>query len=374
MSSKVAAHRICISIAAIVVLLTLPAHCSLSAESDVTKGLLAYWSFDAGVGAYLTDESGNGLDGTIHGATWTTGIAGAALEFNGSGDHVDFGDVLRNEAADSRSYSLWLRVEPPFDSRFVLAKQNNQGSGRGFNLQVHESGSVVFTLISDQAGDLLQVIGNRTVIDDEWHHVVFTYDGSASAAGVGLWVDGSPCGLGVSDDSLTGICVGSESFRMGCREQCTFNRFEGCLDEVRIYDRVLSDQEVAALYTPQVDVAVTNVRIVPAPGDRGPVDIYYDLHATSGAATVSLQLSTDNGRTFPNECTALLGDHGANVPSGHDRHVVWDPEVDYPAYSGELCRVRVTAVDAAPVTRGHGVRSAGRVPDGKPDGRTRERR
>ena len=59
-----------------------------TAKADITDGLVAYWSFNEGSGTTLTDNSGNAHDGTIYGATWTSGIAGNGLEFDGVDDYV----------------------------------------------------------------------------------------------------------------------------------------------------------------------------------------------------------------------------------------------------------------------------------------------
>ncbi|MFQ6061937.1 MAG: hypothetical protein ACE5J9_02015 [Methanosarcinales archaeon] len=51
--------------------------------------MVAEWHFDEGSGNIVKDTSGNGNDGTIHGAIWTTGISGKALRFDGNNDYVE---------------------------------------------------------------------------------------------------------------------------------------------------------------------------------------------------------------------------------------------------------------------------------------------
>ena len=53
------------------------------------EGLVAEWHFDEGAGSVLADSSGNGNDGAIYGATWTEGVSGSALSFDGNGDYVE---------------------------------------------------------------------------------------------------------------------------------------------------------------------------------------------------------------------------------------------------------------------------------------------
>ena len=60
---------------------------------DRLPGLVAAYAFDDGSGSVLSDASGNGHDGTISGATWTSGHDGGALSFNGSNASVDLGSL-----------------------------------------------------------------------------------------------------------------------------------------------------------------------------------------------------------------------------------------------------------------------------------------
>lgn len=54
--------------------------------------LQAFYNFDEGSGVIATDSSGNGNNGAINGAIWTTGISGSALSFDGIDDFVDLGN------------------------------------------------------------------------------------------------------------------------------------------------------------------------------------------------------------------------------------------------------------------------------------------
>ncbi|MFQ6120757.1 MAG: hypothetical protein ACE5KE_12850 [Methanosarcinales archaeon] len=53
------------------------------------NGTVAYWTFDEGSGNIAHDISGNGNDGSVYGASWTSGKVGKALDFDGSNDYVD---------------------------------------------------------------------------------------------------------------------------------------------------------------------------------------------------------------------------------------------------------------------------------------------
>ena len=112
-----------------------------TAAHGATPGLVAAYSFDAGSGSTAADASGNGNDGTINGATWTTAAKfGNALSFNGASSYVDFGNPtsLRNTGqhdvervgvrdrdaarrrADHRQVVRWKRGARAGSSRRVL--------------------------------------------------------------------------------------------------------------------------------------------------------------------------------------------------------------------------------------------------------------
>ena len=64
--------------------------------------------FDEGSGTIAKDESGYGNDGIIHGATWTTGISGKALSFDGIDDYIDCGNDASLDIADEITIEAWM--------------------------------------------------------------------------------------------------------------------------------------------------------------------------------------------------------------------------------------------------------------------------
>ena len=67
--------------------------------------------FDEGSGTIAKDESGHGNDGTIHGATWTTGISGKALNFDGVDDYVRIPDSASMDVTEEVTVEVWARIE-----------------------------------------------------------------------------------------------------------------------------------------------------------------------------------------------------------------------------------------------------------------------
>jgi hypothetical protein len=95
---------------------------------------------------------------------------------------------------------------------------------------------------------------------NRWHHVVMTYDGKRKAAGVRIYFDAEPQKLTVLFDELTWMIDYRQPFRIGAGEGPE-NRFQGYIDEVRVYSKTLSPDEAAVL--PLLET-VTEIAALPA--------------------------------------------------------------------------------------------------------------
>ena len=90
----------------------------------VSSGLLAAYAFDEGSGTTTADASGNGMNGTTQGTTWTTaGKNGNALSFNGSSGYVDLGNPVALQTTGSMTWSAWVYATGnPADDGQIIAK------------------------------------------------------------------------------------------------------------------------------------------------------------------------------------------------------------------------------------------------------------
>jgi len=233
------------------------------------SGLTSGWSGDAVAGTTVLDAVG-GNDGVMFGGvTITPGQVGQALQFDGVNDYVDFGDVFNFERTDTFSFGFWLKQEPTVsDFNFVLAKQSNgnpQGNlnGQGYAITMSSTGQVQFRLINNQIGGVsnwLGVNGSTNIRNGQFRYVAVTYDGSSTAAGVRIYIDGVEESLTVVSDTLSASTVTNETLRLGAREGATFGLLDGVLDEVQVYDRALTGEEIAAIAngTPSYNTLAAN--------------------------------------------------------------------------------------------------------------------
>jgi len=209
-------------------------------------GLVGQWKLDETSGLAATDSSGTGNNGTLMnmtGTEWTTGVVGGALELDGLEDWVDCGNDPSLQLADELTIAAWVKMEPGNEGAYmgIAGKLTATPEYNGFGLVRHSSN--VFRMWVAAAGTILDVSSDVTYTDAEWHHVA-----GIRKNGIGsLYVDGFE-----QVAKLTSELADSGSFafigRQYDQDDSNAGRFwNGAVDEVRLYNRGLSTQEVAGL-------------------------------------------------------------------------------------------------------------------------------
>ena len=200
------------------------------------KGLLAHYRFDEGEGEILHDASGHGNHGAIEGATWVTSGGLFALRFDGVDDHVDFGEYPGLCPTRAVSVEAWVHplAVPAAGEPGVVGKRY-----ASYGLTYYRGGRC-WWYISGGPNHCSAAVGTG-----EWHHVVGTFDGKH----LRLYVDGT---LGAAAASKAPTVGTAGPFRMGnSTGEARYTKgahFHGLLDEVRVYGRALSADEVRRHY------------------------------------------------------------------------------------------------------------------------------
>src|SRR5262249_36886239 len=148
-------------------------------------GVLAAYSFNAGSGTTAVDSSGNGLTGTIHGATWTTGGKyGNALSFNGTNNYVDLGNPSSLKATGSMTWAAWVKAtSTPATDGNIVAKQN---ATSGWQLKTTaDTGAQTFAVTV--SGTVLRY-SNTVPSPNTWYHVAGVYN--ATTRSLDIYVNG----------------------------------------------------------------------------------------------------------------------------------------------------------------------------------------
>ena len=220
------------------------------------QSLVAAYSFNEGLGASANDASGNGNTGTILGATWMAGQYGGALSFDGVDDHVDIpnSDSL-NITGDAVTISLWAKAGSQNSDDYLVGKSNGAGTN-GYSLYTGNLASLRFFTGTGER--------NRTpdfgfAWDNQWHHLAGVYDGNT----VSIYVDGELQASGIASGSI--VDSSSHNLTIGSYNDASssVSRFNGLIDEVRIYNEALSQKEIQSdMNTPIDDTPDTTLPTV----------------------------------------------------------------------------------------------------------------
>lgn len=219
-------------------------------------GLVGYWKMDEGTGTTTADSSGNGNTGTLtNSPTWTIiGRDADALVFNGSNSQlVGMGDPAALRLSGSWTISAWVNLLSLPGSGNVVVLAGKDGSSGNTNYQIDaDNGQIAAGLgwivsFNTAAGGANHYAKYVTSISTgTWYHVAGVYDSTAHT--LTLYLNGTSVATssvtGFSPNSTSGgnMDIGAEGSGSG-----QFNT-SGTLDDVRVYNRALTAQEVSDLY------------------------------------------------------------------------------------------------------------------------------
>jgi hypothetical protein len=210
--------------------------------STLWNNLLAYYTGDGTPNDALGNYNGILLNGTTYG----TGIINNGFSFDGVNDTVDFGNNLDFDGSTPFTVSCWVNPNNVTSTQVPLAKAKNTIDYEGYWFLII-NGKMNFILSSGiNANDWVRVENSITLSTSTWYHCIMTYDGSKSASGLKVYVNNSLNTQNIIKDTLTGSISNTRSFKLGARDNGFF--YNGIIDEVGIWDRVLSESEVTELY------------------------------------------------------------------------------------------------------------------------------
>jgi len=206
----------------------------------VSDQLVGWWTFDGNA----NDSSGNGINGTNSGATLTTGqdgTANSAYQFNGTSSSIalPYSSILN--ITDSYSLSAWIKLDA-FNGTAGWNDIISGGAGDwsiGINSTSAGDGQLMLTKVNTGDGPPATTPVARQV----WKHVLVTALGST----VRYYVDGQPNGQVVAN---FGGFTNTAAKRIGLRNTAgSAGTFRGTIDDVRVYNKVLSPSEIQIIYS-----------------------------------------------------------------------------------------------------------------------------
>jgi hypothetical protein len=212
--------------------------------SGVEVQPVSHWELDEGSGSTAYDSVG-GNDGTITGATWTTGKYGNALSFDGNGDYVDCGNDESLNLTDIFTVSAWFKDDNPSvqnRNRGIVTKLQQEWSGsryRGYSLVI--GWGYPSMMLGAGSDTYTHTRADSVCQDTNWHHLVGVYNGTKCV----LYFDGIKQ---MDEDTITVASNFHDLFIGKYYTDGSTLLFEGKIDEVMVFDQALSGQQIQQLY------------------------------------------------------------------------------------------------------------------------------
>jgi len=201
---------------------------------------ISHYRFEQNV---LDSEGGN--HGTVTGTeTYIPGQKAFAFDFDGSSfitlaneNNFDF------DRTNPYSISFWINPDKT-GTQVIFDKRPTTDGGYAFFL---DSGNQPAIFTSASSSTRLYVKATSGLSTGDWHHVAITHDGSSSAAGISIYVDGAPVAKTIIFDTLSsGSILNNASPRIAARFN-SIQFIDGQLDELKIFDFELTSSQVANL-------------------------------------------------------------------------------------------------------------------------------
>ncbi|MBX2851984.1 MAG: LamG domain-containing protein [Phycisphaeraceae bacterium] len=228
-----------------------------SAFAAIDTGLVEYWDLDGDYDAAVDASHVGTLTTTGTGSgTFVAGKFGSAIDLeSSSGNHAYI--VVGGDESDfdftggDMSISLWYTTESLYTAwQALIAK------GESSNWRLHRSDNdasqINFAGPGDFSGD-----GELEQQDGSWHHIVLTHEHNTASR---MYVDGS---LVATNNSATSIGNNNNAVMIGNNPQQTGRSWDGMLDDVALWDRALTLQEVEAIYNSGDGASIAS--LVPEP-------------------------------------------------------------------------------------------------------------
>jgi|GEM_PF-5491042 len=234
-----------------------------SALPPIPADMAGHWKLDESGNTNIAVDATGTNNGTLMAfpadetANWVAGVDAGALDFDGTDDYVTMGNAaaLSFERTSPFSVTAWIKRDTANTRDGIWSKEGG-ACGPGIYLEVDDGTN------SSTVNALNLELWNQTtnqnifvqtpagsILAGQWYHVAATYDGGSAASGVKLYVNGVMPSLNTIHDDLTSssiLTTANAIIGSGCNGSSA--RFDGKIDDVRVYSRALSALEIAAIY------------------------------------------------------------------------------------------------------------------------------
>jgi len=274
---------------------------------NIEDGLIAYYPFNGNA----DDESGNENNGVVHGAILTNDRFGnnfSAYQFDGDNDYINCGNDSSINISGSNSnitMSAWFYAEDVESRQNIISKGRDYTSNYGYHLNLNNQKNRGLYRLSDGTNNIVQT--TPVIKTNTWYNVVTTFNGVESK----IYINGI---LQNINTEIGQIGISTTNLIIGCHSQSppAWYTFKGVIDDVRIYNKVLSDSDILNLFHENgwIDNNTPPIALFTATPDSGTTNTEFVFDA--------------NGSCDIEDSTSQL-----QVRWDWDNDGVWDTEYSY---------------------------------------------
>lgn len=210
-----------------------------------TPAPIAWWKFESSG----TDSSGNGLTCTTSGSpTFSSAQLGNGMVLNGTNQHCTVSNTALLSPSSALTIAAWVNYSTAHTGTMaILSKDDDAGSAGGqysLGLQYDTTGAKRYARFEVVTSSIPARITNNTLLNaSTWVHIAGTYDGRMMAMYINGVLTNSYPFAGTMSDNGIGVYIGERN--------TGGQHFGGTLDDVRLYDVALSQEEIQAIMTAQ---------------------------------------------------------------------------------------------------------------------------
>jgi hypothetical protein len=205
------------------------------------KNLVLYLPLDENKDLEAYDYSGRNSHAAIYGAEWVKGMENYALQLDGLTDYIEVPDTKGKFKECDHTFSLWIKSTGVRDStKYILCHYN-------WRIAWESDTKISFSTgrMNNKDGPTYTVTADVAEIKDEWIHVVGVYKPSENK--ILLYINGELAGTENIGEDRIWKDYGNHNLLIGTSKHGSATFFEGIVDEVRIYDRALTQQEIRGM-------------------------------------------------------------------------------------------------------------------------------
>ena len=214
---------------------------------SLNNGLIAHFPLDETDGKLMSNAVDGQPNGEYKGSgepQWQPGVLVEAVRFDGKGGYVDCGEAFLPQQDEPFSFACWFYVDS-LTSRGNLLGKYDPSNARGMRFDVAKK-TILCEWHHHYPDNALTVMGELDLVANSWYQLIVCYDGSSSGKGVAIYVNGRAVALNIYRDSLTKSISNGMPLTLG--GGASLYRHQGGIDDVRIYDRLLTKEEVEQMY------------------------------------------------------------------------------------------------------------------------------